>query len=189
MGEPGARTFSHSGFGSLPAGGADAPPDADLKEIMRATIVLLYRRMALFHHIDVRVIWPDTDPAGIVWFGVFFRYFENAEEELFRRLGRDRTQVINDLNIFMPRTSLESRFRSPAKLGDELSVGVGVTGMTDRRIGYAFDIRERHTDRLICEASYRVACVDAKTFAARSFPREVVELLSPARANGAPTSR
>ena len=152
-----------------------------MSEMMRATIVLLYRRVALFHHIDVRVIWPDTDPAGIVWFGVFFRYFEHAEEDLFRRLGSDRTRVINDLKIFMPRTSLESRFRSPAKLGDELSIGVGVAEMTERRVGYAFDIRERGTDRLICEASYRVACVDATTFAVRSFPREIVELLTPAR--------
>src|SRR5262245_17579880 len=39
---------------------------------------VLYRPVALFHHVDVRVRWPDTDPAGIVWFGVFFRYFENA---------------------------------------------------------------------------------------------------------------
>lgn len=126
-------------------------------------------------------MWADTDAAGIVWFGVFFRYFENAEEDLYRALGRDRTSVINALKIFMPRTSLQSRFRSPAKLGDELSVGVGVSEITDRRIGYAFDIRERGTDRLICEASYRVACVDSTTFAPRTFPREIVELLAPAR--------
>ena len=35
-----------------------------------------------------------------------------------------------------------------------MSVGVGVAEITDRRIGYAFDIHERGTDRLICEASY-----------------------------------
>jgi YbgC/YbaW family acyl-CoA thioester hydrolase len=134
----------------------------------------------LFHHIDLRVMWSDTDPAGIVWFGVFFRYFENAEEDLFRRLGHDRTRLLHDLQIFMPRTSLQSRFRSPAKLGDEITVGVGVAGITDRRIEYAFDIRERGTDRLICDASYRVACVDAKTFAPRAFPHEIVGLLSPA---------
>jgi len=136
--------------------------------------------VALYHHIDVRVRWADTDPAGIVWFGVFFRYFENAEEELYRRLGSDRTQLLRGLNIFMPRTSLQSRFRSPAKLGDELSVGVGVNQITDRRIGFAFDVHERGTDRLISEASYRVACVDAKTFAPQPFPREIVSLLEPA---------
>ena len=126
-------------------------------------------------------MWADTDPAGIVWFGVFFRYFENAEEDLFRRLGRDRTPLLRELNIFMPRTSLEARFRSPARLGDEIAVGVGIAAMNDRRIEYAFDIRERNTNRLICEASYRVACVDATTFTPRSFPREIAELLAPAR--------
>ena len=137
--------------------------------------------MALFHHIDLRVMWSDTDPAGIVWFGVFFRYFEHAEEDLYRRLGSNRTTLLRRLNIFMPRTSLQSGFRSPARLGEEISVGVGISAMTDRRVGFAFDVRERGTDRLICEASYRVACVDATTFATRTFPDEVVSLLAPAR--------
>jgi len=124
-------------------------------------------------------MWADTDPAGIVWFGVFFRYFEYAEEELFRRLGTDRTAMLRALGVFMPRTSLQSRFRSPARLGDEIAVGVGVRFMTDRRIEYGFDVVERGTSRLICDASYRVACVDARTFAARPFPVEIVDLLRP----------
>ena len=137
--------------------------------------------MPMFHHIDLRVMWADTDPAGIVWFGVFFRYFEQAEEELYRRLGSDRTALLHRLQVFMPRTSLQSRFKSPAKLGDEIAVGVGVSEITDRRIGFAFDIRERETGRLICDASYRVACVDAGTFAPRPFPPEIVALLAGAR--------
>ena len=140
--------------------------------------------MALFHHVDLRVLWADTDPAGIVWFGVFCRYFEQAEEELFRTLGTDRTALLSQLQIFMPRTSMQSRFKSPAKLGDEIVIGVGVSAITDRRIEYAFDIRERGTDRLICDASYRVACVDQRTFAPRPFPREIVDLLAPATVGG-----
>jgi YbgC/YbaW family acyl-CoA thioester hydrolase len=126
-------------------------------------------------------MWSDTDPAGIVWFGVFFRYFEHAEEDLYRRLGSDRTSLLRALNIFMPRTSLQSGFRSPARLGDEISVGVGIATITDRRIGFAFDIREQGTGRLICEASYRIACVDATTFATRAFPDEIVMLLKGAQ--------
>lgn len=125
-------------------------------------------------------MWSDTDPAGIVWFGVFYRYFEHAEEDLYRRLGSDRTALLRRLNIFMPRTSLQSGFRSPARLGDEIAVGVGISEITERRIGFAFDIRERDTGRLICETSYRVACVDATSFATRTFPDEIVSLLQPA---------
>jgi acyl-CoA thioester hydrolase len=137
--------------------------------------------VALFHHLDVRVMWSDTDPAGIVWFGVFFRYFEHAEEDLYRRLGSDRTALLRTLGAYMPRTSLQSRFRSPAKLGDELSVDVGIGEMTDRRIGFTFDIHERGTNRLVCDASYRVACVDAKTFTPQPFPPDIVSLLAAAR--------
>ena len=129
-------------------------------------------------------MWSDTDPAGIVWFGVFFRYFEHAEEDLYRRLGSDRTALLRRLHIFMPRTSLQSGFRSPAKLGDRIEVGVGIAEITERRIGFAFDIHERGTGRLICEASYRVACVDATTFETRPFPDEVVSLLAAAQDSG-----
>jgi acyl-CoA thioesterase FadM len=126
-------------------------------------------------------MWSDADAAGIMWFGVFFRYFENTEEDLFRRLGRDRTTMLRELGVYMPRTSVESRFRSPAKLGDDVSIGIGVADISDRRIGFVFDIHERGTGRLICEASYRVACVDAATFAPRTFPAAIAELLRPAR--------
>jgi YbgC/YbaW family acyl-CoA thioester hydrolase len=130
-----------------------------------------------FLRVDGRVAWPDTDPAGIVWFGVFMRYFETTEEDLFRALGRDRTALLRDLRIFMPRTSLTCSFRSPARLGDEISIGVAVADVSERRVTFAFDVRQRGTDRLVCEASYRVACVDAASFAARAFPPELVSLL------------
>lgn len=130
-------------------------------------------------------MWSDTDPAGIVWFGVFFRYFEHAEEDLYRRLGSDRTALLRRLGVFMPRTTLQSAFRSPARLGDEIDVGVGVSTISDRRIGFAFDIHERGTGRLICEASYRVACVDAATFAPRPFPDEILTLLAAAHEGSA----
>src|SRR4051812_34862365 len=137
--------------------------------------------MPLFHQLNLRVMWSDTDPAGIVWFGVFFRYFEHAEEDLYRHLGSDRTALLRRLGVFMPRTSLQSRFRSPAKLGDELSVGVGISEITERRIGFAFDVHERSTNRLVCDAAYRVACVDAESFAPQPFPPDIVALLAPAR--------
>jgi len=130
---------------------------------------------------DVRVRWTDTDPAGIVWFGVFFRYFENAEEDLFRQLGEDRNVLLRELGIFMPRTSVQSRFKSPARLGEELRVGVGVADIADRRVTFAFEVHERGAGRRICDASYRVACVDSKTFAPRSFPSQIVALLSSAQ--------
>jgi 4-hydroxybenzoyl-CoA thioesterase len=126
--------------------------------------------VADFYYVNVRVHWADTDAAGIVWFGNFLRFFEEAEDELFRALGRTRLELIRDFGILMPRLEATCRFRSPAHAEDVLEVGAAVREMTERRIAYIFEARQRDTTRLVCEGEYRVACVSADTFKARDFP-------------------
>ena len=80
-----------------------------------------------FYYVNVRVHWADTDAAGIVWFGNFLRFFEEAEDGLFRALGRTRIELIRDFGILMPRLDATCRFRSPARGGSA----------RDRRASYA----------------------------------------------------
>ena len=127
-------------------------------------------------------MWSDTDPAGIVWFGVFFRYFEHAEEDLYRRLGSDRTALLRRAeHLHAADVAAVAAFDRRPGSATRSAVGVGVAEITDRRIGFAFDIHERGTGRLICEASYRVACVDATTFAAADVSRRGRRRCSPRR--------
>jgi acyl-CoA thioester hydrolase len=123
-----------------------------------------------FYRVNVRVHWADTDAAGIVWFGNFLRFFEEAEDDMFRALGRTRLELIRDFGILMPRVEAQCRFRSPARAEEVLAVGIAVQEMTERRISYAFEARERDSSRLVCEGGYRVACVNADTFKSRDFP-------------------
>jgi 4-hydroxybenzoyl-CoA thioesterase len=127
----------------------------------------------------VTVNWPDADPSGTVWFGHFCRYLEETEEEMFRSLGWDRQAVIDELNIFMPRTRFEVVFSAPAKPSDPLRIGIAVNWPTDRRIEYAFAIEQKASGVLVCEGKYRVACVSSSTFETRAFPEELVTLLAP----------
>lgn len=126
---------------------------------------------------EVTVYWADADAAGIVWFGHFFRYLEETEEELFRSRGRDRQELIEALKIFMPRTHVEVGFRSPAKLNDCLVISMLPERQGDRRIVWKFRIAQKRSGANVCEGSYRVACVDAGTFVPRSFPPEIHSLL------------
>ena len=122
------------------------------------------------YKVRVRVHWADTDAAGIVWFGNFLRFFEEAEDELFRALGRTRLEWARDFGILMPRVEAQCRFRSPARAEDVLGIAIGVQDFTDRRITYVFEAHHEEADRLVCEGSYRVACVSADGFKARDFP-------------------
>lgn len=123
----------------------------------------------------IRIHWPDTDPASIVWYGNFFRYFEEAEEEMFRMAGRDRNELIESLNIWMPRVEVQCRFRSPARVGELVEIAIRPEFPNARRVKYPFEFAVR--GRLVAEGTVRVACVDRTTFKAREFPPEIVTLL------------
>lgn len=71
--------------------------------------------MSEFFRVNVRVHWADTDAAGIVWFGNFLRFFEEAEAELFRALGRTRLELIRDFGILMPRVEAPCRGSAPPR--------------------------------------------------------------------------
>jgi YbgC/YbaW family acyl-CoA thioester hydrolase len=130
-----------------------------------------------FYNVNVRVHWADTDAAGIVWFGNFLRFFEEAEDEMFRALGRTRLELIRDFGILMPRLDATCRFRSPARAEEILEIGIAVRELTERRIAYLFEARHRDTGRLVCEGEYRVACVSADTFKSRDFPASMRMLI------------
>jgi acyl-CoA thioester hydrolase len=123
-----------------------------------------------FFRVNLRVHWADTDAAGVVWFGNFFRFFEEAEDELFRALGRTRVELTRDLGILMPRVNAACRFRSPARAEEVLEVGIALESLTERRISYRFEAHERESLRLVAEGSYTVACVSRENFKAVDFP-------------------
>jgi len=148
----------------------------------RGTCLYYIGAVALFHHIDLRVMWSAyRSRRHRLVRRLLSATFEHAEEDLYRRLGSDRTALLRRLNVFMPRTS--------AAVGLPVAGEVGRRDFgRHRRLGderppqsaSRSTFNERGTRRLICEASYRVACVDATTFAPRTFPDEVVSLLSAA---------
>jgi len=131
-----------------------------------------------FYRTPVRVHWADTDAAGIVWFGNYLRYFEEAEDDLFRALGETRLALRRDHGILMPRVDATCRYRSPARAEEVLSIGIAIKDLTSRRIAYQFEARACGDDRIVCEGEYRVACVDAETMKPREFPEAVRALLA-----------
>jgi acyl-CoA thioester hydrolase len=125
----------------------------------------------------VRVHWADTDAAGVVWHGNFFRWFEGAEEEMYRALGRPRQALLDELGIMMPRVDVQARFTSPARPDELLAVGVALAELSERRIGYRFEVREHGTDRRLAEGSYRLAVVHTATFKSTAVPAALADLL------------
>jgi len=127
-----------------------------------------------FIHTTVRVPWRDTDAAGVVWFANFLGYVEMGEVALVQSRGWSVPDVFRKHQIAMPRTNLSISYRAPARFDDVLDIGLAVDSVTERRVRYAFEIRQRDAaGQLVAEGSLEVACVDAATFKGRPFPDEV----------------
>lgn len=62
--------------------------------------------------VDVRVPFHDVDPAGVVWHGHYFKYFELARCALLERLGYNYKEMA-DSGYVWPVVDLDARFLRP----------------------------------------------------------------------------
>jgi acyl-CoA thioester hydrolase len=125
-----------------------------------------------------RVLFSETDVAGIVHFSNFFRYFEDAEHELWREAGLS----IHPENspIGWPRVSASCEFQRPLRFEEEFAVGVRISELSKRTVSYAGEIT-RGGDR-IATAAWKIACVTRfadGTMKSADIPGDVAERLKP----------
>jgi acyl-CoA thioester hydrolase len=72
--------------------------------------------------VRLQTYWADVDAAGIVHFPHFFRFVEQAEEELFRASGKVRQPLIEEHGVWMPRVEAFSKFSKPIRHGAAIRV-------------------------------------------------------------------
>ena len=124
-----------------------------------------------------KIRWSDTDAAGIAWFANYFRWFEDAEEELYLTvLARTRQSLLDELQFGMPRVEATARYVAPVKAGQTIRIGLASTLDNPRRLRHEFEMRDER-GQLVAAGRVRVACVDLRTFAPRDLPAEVLRLV------------
>jgi acyl-CoA thioester hydrolase len=102
-----------------------------------------------------RVLFSETDVAGLVHFSNFFRYFEDAEHELWRGAGLSIHPEKS--SIGWPRVSAACEFHRPLRFEQEFDVVVRIAEMTKRTIAYSGEIWSN--GERIATAAWKIACV------------------------------
>jgi YbgC/YbaW family acyl-CoA thioester hydrolase len=126
---------------------------------------------------NIRIYWSDCDPAGIAYYGNFFRWFEIAEEELFLALGFSRTDVMHRYHIGFPRVEIWCRFRKPIPEGTLIEVTIWIAKRTQTALVFNVEIRREGESDIAAEAHYRLVCVKRPEFKPIPIPEEVLHLL------------
>ncbi|HYJ83194.1 MAG TPA: YbgC/FadM family acyl-CoA thioesterase [Allosphingosinicella sp.] len=74
------------------------------------------------HLFPLRVYFEDTDVAGIVYYANYLRFIERARSDMLRLIGVDQRGALEGGEGVYAVAELSVRYRSPAKLGDDLLV-------------------------------------------------------------------
>lgn len=74
------------------------------------------------HHFRARVYFEDTDLSGIVYHANYLRYMERARSDMLRLAGIDQRAAMEAGEGAWAVTDLAIRYRSPARLDDDLLV-------------------------------------------------------------------
>ncbi len=78
---------------------------------------------------NVRIVWGDCDPAGIVFYPRYFEMFDTSTTALFERaLGMTKFQFVKAYDsVGYPMVDTRARFLLPTRYGDDVVIETEIT--------------------------------------------------------------
>ena len=121
----------------------------------------------------LRTYWADADRAGIVFYPNYYRFLEQAEEELFLASGVDRLKLLLENHVWMPRVETFAKFVRPIPLGAAVRIRLHPQFQGDRTVRYDFVFLDDPGVEKIAEGYVTVVCVDDTHFRATPIPQPI----------------
>jgi acyl-CoA thioester hydrolase len=106
---------------------------------------------------DIRVIYGDTDQAGVVYHGNYLRYFEAGRNEFLRAEGLIYRELEAKYRVHLPVVDAQITYKTPGRFDDVLTVETVIA-----RLGGAsvrFEYRVVRGDVLVATGHTLHACV------------------------------
>ena len=118
--------------------------------------------------IPVRVYYEDTDAGGVVYYANYLRFFERCRTEWMRSAGHDQSALASEAGIGFVARKASCEYLRPARLDDQLTVGLEVEKLTRVRVVFRQHVR-RGDDELVT-GTVEIACVDMATMKPAPIP-------------------
>jgi 4-hydroxybenzoyl-CoA thioesterase len=132
---------------------------------------------------DVRIVWGDCDPAGIVYYPRYFEMFDTSTTALFERaLGMTKFQFVKAYDsVGYPMVDTRARFVLPTRYGDDVVIETAITEI--KRSSFSVTHRILKDGELAVEGFETRVWVardptDPDRIRAKPLPEEIVAKLS-----------
>lgn len=125
-----------------------------------------------------RVIYADTDLAGVVYHGNYLRWFEAARTEALYSAGLDIGRLHSEQGIVFAISECSLTYHRSARYGDVLEFEVFPTKLGPARATLGYEVRANGQPELYVTGSTTFAALDASTGKVLRLPaamREAIE--------------
>ena len=118
--------------------------------------------------IAVRVYYEDTDAGGVVYYANYLKFFERCRTEWMRVAGHDQSALAAEAGIGFVARKAACEYLKPARLDDELTIGLEVEKLT--RVRVVFRQHARRGEEELVTGTVEIACVDMATLKPAPIP-------------------
>ena len=88
----------------------------------------------------VRIEWGDTDPARIVFYPNYFRWFDAACHQLFDDIGFNKNKLLDAGMSGMPIVEAHAEFKRPGLYSDRIEVEAHAADVKDKTVRFEYRV-------------------------------------------------
>ena len=125
---------------------------------------------------EKRIYYHDTDAGGIVYYGQYLCYLEEARTEFLEKRGLSVEKFKERGFVYVVRQCNVS-YRSPARYGDTLLCDAKLKKMGASQLIFDQTVHDKKDGRLIIEAEVSLVCLN-KEFKPTAIPDDLKEKLA-----------
>jgi acyl-CoA thioester hydrolase len=125
---------------------------------------------------EKRIYYHDTDAGGIVYYGQYLCYLEEARTEFLETKGLS-IQMFKDRGLGYAVRQCNVSYKSPARYGDTLICTATLTKATAVQLIFDQKIIDKKDGRVIVEAEVSLACLN-NDFKPTPIPEDLKERLT-----------
>lgn len=129
----------------------------------------------LFRH-PIRVRYAETDQMGVVYHARYLDWFEMGRTEMIRQCGMEY-RSLEEKGLLLPVVDLSVQYRKPARYDDWVVVETTLTGHSNVRLEFTYEIKRQSDGELLVTGSTRHMWVNRQWKPAR-IDREAPELFA-----------
>ena len=131
------------------------------------------------HQTTCRVLYGDTDAAGVVYYGNYMRYFEQGRTEFMRDLVQTSYHEIENQGLVLPVIECYARYKAPAAYDDLLIIETSLAEFKNVscRFNYRIKRQEKDDSLILLAKGYTVHASVDRSGKLTKLPADLIEKL------------